>query len=99
MYKERKIFYIAQGRQGRMHYKENFEFIVYSASALFVNKTRTKQSLTHLIYDLSSLLVLIDVRLHLCLVYCIYLKNPGFSRVQVFFRLEYGPSFELCRFN
>ena len=51
MYKERKIFYTAQGRRGRMQYKENFELIVHSASALFVNKTRTKQSPTHLIYD------------------------------------------------
>ena len=38
---------------GRVHYKEYFDFIVHSASALIVNKTRTKQSLTQLIYGLS----------------------------------------------
>ena len=59
MYNERKVIYTARGRRDRVQYKQNFEFIVHSARALFVNKTRTKQSLTHLIYDLSSLPVLI----------------------------------------
>ena len=43
MYNERKIIYTARGSRGQVQYKENFEFIVPSASALFVNKTRTKR--------------------------------------------------------
>ena len=56
MYNERKVFYTARDRLSRVQYKENFEFIVHLASALFVNKTRTKKSPTHLAYYLSSML-------------------------------------------